>query len=218
MPNSACVVNDDSFRCVCNPGYQHLYLGNETVCADVDECQSGLHSCDYNAQCINEIGAYSCQCNPGFTGNGRVCETNTPAKASNVLKTPSVSRAIAWRCVDVAKASREMVRRVQLWWIKAVTPTTTVTNLASVPLIHKRIVTIVLVYQVMKEMDTGAEKSQSKMLRKLRYKKRYRDVFLESVGVQKVTPVKRGRRIVFPKGKKQPSVLPETTTDTNGVC
>jgi hypothetical protein len=139
----------------------------------------------------------------GLLEMAEFAKTNTPAKASNVLKMPSVSRAIAWRCVDVAKASREMVRRVQLWWIKAVTPTTTVTNLVSVPLIHKRIVTIVLVYQVTKEMDTGAEKSQSKMLRKLRYKKRYRDVFLESVGVQKVTPAKRGRRIVFPKGKKQ---------------
>jgi nidogen (entactin) len=83
MPNSACVVNDDSFRCVCNPGYQHLYLGNETVCADVDECQSGLHSCDYNAQCINEIGAYSCQCNPGFTGNGRVCENEYSCESVN---------------------------------------------------------------------------------------------------------------------------------------
>lgn len=67
-------MDQDTFRCVCNPGYQQLYSINGTLCADIDECQSGLHNCDYNARCINEIGSYSCQCNPGFTGNGQICE------------------------------------------------------------------------------------------------------------------------------------------------
>lgn len=73
-PFSACVVDGDNFRCVCNPGFQQIFTGNETVCADIDECQTGLHSCDYNAGCVNQIGSYSCTCNPGFTGNGQVCE------------------------------------------------------------------------------------------------------------------------------------------------
>lgn len=74
MPNSACVVDNDSFRCVCNPGYQQFYIDNSTVCADINECQSGLHDCDINAQCINQVGTYYCKCNPGFTGDGQVCE------------------------------------------------------------------------------------------------------------------------------------------------
>lgn len=84
--NSACVVDQDTFRCVCNPGYQQLYSVNETLCADIDECQSGLHNCDYNARCINEIGSYSCHCNPGFTGNGQICENEFSCR--NVLCPP----------------------------------------------------------------------------------------------------------------------------------
>ncbi|KAJ8922644.1 hypothetical protein NQ315_007676 [Exocentrus adspersus] len=72
--NSACVVENDSFRCVCNPGYQQYYTGSETTCGDINECQTGQHECDYNAVCINAIGGYSCQCNPGFEGTGYVCE------------------------------------------------------------------------------------------------------------------------------------------------
>lgn len=72
--NSACVVENDSFRCVCNPGYQNFYSGSETVCADINECQTGQHECDYNAQCVNAVGSYTCQCNPGFEGTGFVCE------------------------------------------------------------------------------------------------------------------------------------------------
>ncbi|KAJ8949809.1 hypothetical protein NQ318_000507 [Aromia moschata] len=78
--NSACVVENDSFRCVCNPGFQHFYTGRETVCADINECQAGQHECDYNAQCINVVGAYTCQCNPGFEGDGRHCRSVTSCR------------------------------------------------------------------------------------------------------------------------------------------
>ncbi|CAH1160142.1 unnamed protein product [Phaedon cochleariae] len=72
--NSACVVENDSFRCICNPGYQSFFDGNQTTCTDVNECHTGQHECDYNAECVNVIGSYTCQCNPGFEGNGHVCE------------------------------------------------------------------------------------------------------------------------------------------------
>lgn len=72
--NSACVVENDSFRCVCNPGYQNFYNGNQTVCGDLNECQSGLHDCDVNAECFNVVGSYYCKCYPGFEGNGQFCE------------------------------------------------------------------------------------------------------------------------------------------------
>ncbi|CAG9854211.1 unnamed protein product [Phyllotreta striolata] len=73
-PNSACVVDNDSYRCICNPGYQNQYDGNSTVCADIDECQNGQHECDYNARCTNLVGSYSCTCNPGYEGNGHICD------------------------------------------------------------------------------------------------------------------------------------------------
>ncbi|XP_028136673.1 nidogen [Diabrotica virgifera virgifera] len=72
--NSACVVDNDSFRCVCNPGYQSFFDGNTTTCSDINECQTGQHECDYNAQCINLVGSYACQCNPGFEGSGHICD------------------------------------------------------------------------------------------------------------------------------------------------
>ncbi|KAK4886874.1 hypothetical protein RN001_003145 [Aquatica leii] len=73
--NSACVVENESFVCACNPGYQHIYKENgEAECEDINECQTGLNDCDYNAQCINQIGSYTCTCNPGFEGNGYFCE------------------------------------------------------------------------------------------------------------------------------------------------
>ncbi|KAG5890814.1 hypothetical protein JTB14_008255 [Gonioctena quinquepunctata] len=45
-PNSACIVENDSFRCICNPGYQNLYDGNQTICSDINECHTGQHECD----------------------------------------------------------------------------------------------------------------------------------------------------------------------------
>lgn len=77
-PHSSCVVENDSFRCVCSPGYQHLYFNNNeaSTCQDINECQSGLHSCDVNAQCANEEGSYSCACNPGFEGDGHYCQSS----------------------------------------------------------------------------------------------------------------------------------------------
>lgn len=73
-PHSSCVVEDDTFHCVCNPGYQTIYVNNEETCEDINECTYGIHDCDYNAQCVNIEGAFMCNCNPGFEGNGRVCE------------------------------------------------------------------------------------------------------------------------------------------------
>ncbi|CAH1124061.1 unnamed protein product [Ceutorhynchus assimilis] len=71
-PNSACVVDGNSFQCVCNPGYQRIFSGNDPTCVDENECQSN-HECDPNAQCFNTIGSYQCSCNPGFDGDGKRC-------------------------------------------------------------------------------------------------------------------------------------------------
>nr|XP_012216142.1 PREDICTED: nidogen-2 isoform X2 [Linepithema humile] len=73
--HSSCVVDGDSFRCVCNAGYQYLYEEDgSAICVDVNECTAGNHMCSPDAQCINQEGGHTCQCRPGFTGDGRVCE------------------------------------------------------------------------------------------------------------------------------------------------
>ncbi|XP_011060882.1 PREDICTED: nidogen-2 isoform X2 [Acromyrmex echinatior] len=73
--HSSCVVDGDSFRCVCNAGYQYLYEEDgSAICVDVNECTAGNHMCSPDAQCINQEGSHMCQCRAGFTGDGRVCE------------------------------------------------------------------------------------------------------------------------------------------------
>ncbi|XP_018351269.1 PREDICTED: nidogen-2 isoform X2 [Trachymyrmex septentrionalis] len=73
--HSSCVVDGDSFRCVCNAGYQYLYEEDgSAICVDVNECTAGNHMCSPDAQCINQEGSHMCQCRAGFTGDGRVCD------------------------------------------------------------------------------------------------------------------------------------------------
>ncbi|XP_014478375.1 PREDICTED: nidogen-2 isoform X2 [Dinoponera quadriceps] len=73
--HSSCVVDGDSFKCVCHTGYQYLYdVDGNAVCVDVNECTAGNHMCSPNAQCINQEGSHLCHCRHGFTGDGRVCE------------------------------------------------------------------------------------------------------------------------------------------------
>nr|CAI5831592.1 unnamed protein product [Callosobruchus analis] len=74
VENSACVVENDSYRCICKPGFQEIQLQNTIQCVDMNECQTGQHECDFNSQCFNTFGSYECRCNPGFEGNGRICE------------------------------------------------------------------------------------------------------------------------------------------------
>ncbi|XP_031368253.1 nidogen isoform X4 [Apis dorsata] len=73
--HSSCVVDGDSFKCVCNPGYQYLYEEDgSAICIDVNECTAGKHMCSPDAQCINQEGSHTCQCRPGFSGDGRTCD------------------------------------------------------------------------------------------------------------------------------------------------
>lgn len=43
-------------------------------CAEVNECLTGQHQCDKNADCINTQGSYECHCKEGYKGNGTYCE------------------------------------------------------------------------------------------------------------------------------------------------
>ena len=44
------------------------------VCnVDVDECITGNHDCDVNADCTNTVGGHNCTCREGFGGDGRSC-------------------------------------------------------------------------------------------------------------------------------------------------
>ena len=53
----------DLKSCDCPAGYQTDADGN---CADIDECESGAHTCGANAQCANTPGGHICSCAPGY--------------------------------------------------------------------------------------------------------------------------------------------------------
>ncbi|XP_078367311.1 microfibril-associated glycoprotein 4-like [Oculina patagonica] len=40
---------------------------------DIDECITGNHDCDVNANCTNTVGGHNCTCKEGFHGNGSSC-------------------------------------------------------------------------------------------------------------------------------------------------
>ena len=40
---------------------------------DIDECNTGEHNCDDNADCINTVGSFDCMCRQSFFGDGITC-------------------------------------------------------------------------------------------------------------------------------------------------
>lgn len=76
--NSICVVQGDSFRCVCQSGYTQIQVDTRGGCIDIDECATGVHNCDGNANCYNHDGGFQCRCRPGFEGDGVNCQPISP--------------------------------------------------------------------------------------------------------------------------------------------
>ncbi|XP_017775713.1 PREDICTED: nidogen-2 [Nicrophorus vespilloides] len=102
-PNSACVVDGDSFNCLCTPGYQQILENELEVCVDVNECNLGIHDCDYNSKCINEVGSYRCECNPGFVANGKICEN---AKSCNNVQCNTNAECVQRGTIAVCTCSQ----------------------------------------------------------------------------------------------------------------
>ncbi|XP_064121495.1 nidogen-like isoform X2 [Macrobrachium nipponense] len=73
--NSQCVVDGDTFRCVCERGYEEVYDAtlNEAICLDINECDTGRDNCHLDAICVNSPGSFACTCRHGFTGDGFTC-------------------------------------------------------------------------------------------------------------------------------------------------
>ena len=69
-PENEQCVSPRKMDCRCANGFSR---DEADACVDIDECSSGLHVCDKNAICSNELGGYSCLCKSGFTGSGLSC-------------------------------------------------------------------------------------------------------------------------------------------------
>ncbi|XP_028516914.1 adhesion G protein-coupled receptor E2 [Exaiptasia diaphana] len=95
----------------------HVDLVTHTHTQDIDECSSGVHSCDANAQCTNTVGSYTCICLLGFNGDGRTCSDidecssgshscNGHAQCTNAVGTYTCQcnpgyHGDGWACTDI---------------------------------------------------------------------------------------------------------------------
>ena len=44
---------------------------------DIDECTTGMDSCNESADCVNTEGSYECMCIGGYSGDGFSCESES---------------------------------------------------------------------------------------------------------------------------------------------
>lgn len=54
----------DRAACLCPAGLS----GPPPLCADMDECALGVHTCEH--RCVNTVGSFDCACNAGYTHRG----------------------------------------------------------------------------------------------------------------------------------------------------
>eukprot|EP00795_Rhopilema_esculentum_P005941 gene5941-11289_t len=58
--NGKCMDTDDTYMCMCNPGFKLSMNGKK--CTDIDECKN--NPCELG--CTNTMGGYECKCQQGF--------------------------------------------------------------------------------------------------------------------------------------------------------
>ena len=85
QPGEECQFINDTrdMECVCKDGYMESSgVDMNTNCEEVNECGTGSHECDVNADCTNTIGSYNCKCKNGYQGDGASCQGRCKFKNS----------------------------------------------------------------------------------------------------------------------------------------
>ena len=61
---------------------------------DIDECNTGSHNCDVNANCTNTFGGHNCTCKEGFAGDGRSCSGTLSCKKDETGRKRCVTNSL----------------------------------------------------------------------------------------------------------------------------
>ena len=54
--------------------YGYDYYESDTPAEIVHPCDSGIHGCHTDANCVRDGESHKCECKTGFTGNGKKCK------------------------------------------------------------------------------------------------------------------------------------------------
>jgi hypothetical protein len=88
----SCVNTDGGYTCECFDGFEKSATG---ICADVDECADGTHTCAEVQSCKNYHGSYKCLCEIGFVLQNQTCvETTQSANRKQTTSALSGSEVV----------------------------------------------------------------------------------------------------------------------------
>jgi cysteine-rich repeat protein len=67
-------ANADGCSAACKGESGYSCSGVPSVCANINECNTGAATCGTNALCKDTVGSYKCECKPGYSGDGVTCQ------------------------------------------------------------------------------------------------------------------------------------------------
>ena len=108
--HATCEDNDGSYFCNCNLGWYSATNGADAECTNVDECVAASpddatpkHSCDANADCVDNDGSYECHCVSGWKSDSTDADTecvNVDECTESTHNTELESCAVNSSCAD----------------------------------------------------------------------------------------------------------------------
>ena len=78
--NATCTSTETGFNCTCDEGF----VGNGTICLDIDECARNQSNCDPRlGRCTNTLGSFTCECDPSILGKDAIAYIDSNGDGTN---------------------------------------------------------------------------------------------------------------------------------------
>lgn len=96
--DNTCTGPDSTHCDSCRSGWE---MASDTGCVDVNECESGKHSCDEDKYCVNNEGSYKCiSCD-------KSCKSCTGAGATSCINCNNGYQMVNDVCLDIDECTKE---------------------------------------------------------------------------------------------------------------